>query len=145
LLPPTHKKPFHTSKEYETALNVLQQMLGEKLDLVHICTYAAPFGVVPLEIDDVYPISQSMIASPYDQETIGYVARQVEYYITETAYENVVLLREPKVWKGKILAACRRACKKKQVPFVALQEREPWANSTTEHLVSVVNESVADA
>lgn len=144
LLPPTHKKPFHTSKEYETALNMLQQSLGENFDLVHVCTYAAPFGVVPSEIDDVYPISQSMIASPYDQETIMYVARHVEDYIAETAYDNVVLLRESKVWKGKILAACRRACKKKQVPFVAIQEREPWTNNTMEYLASVVNESVAD-
>ena len=145
LLPPTQKKPFHTSKEYETAIRVLQQSLGEKLDLVHVCTYAAPFGVVPLELDDVYPISQSMISSPYDQETIGYVARELEDYIAETAYRQVVLLRESKVWKGKVLAACRRACKKKQVPFVVIQEREPWSNNTVAKLVSAVIESVADA
>jgi hypothetical protein len=50
------------------------------------------------------------------------------------------LLREPEVWKGKIVAACRRACKRKQIPFTATQERDPWAKSTVEHLAAVIHE-----
>jgi len=83
-----------------------------------------------------------MIASPFDSETITYVAKQVSKYITKIGYERVILLRDPKVWKGKITAACRRACKKKQVPFVTLRERDPWDTSTIEHLAAVIQEAV---
>jgi 7-cyano-7-deazaguanine tRNA-ribosyltransferase len=142
LLPQTRKKPFHNSKEHETVMKQLQQTIDDKVDFVHVCTYAAPFGVVPTELDDVYPLSQNMIAYPFDAEIIIYVAKQVANYLTKTGYERVILLRDPKVWKGKVAAACRRACKKKQVPFVTLRERDPWATSTIEHLAAVIQEAV---
>ncbi|TET26600.1 MAG: tRNA guanosine(15) transglycosylase TgtA [Candidatus Bathyarchaeum sp.] len=142
LLPQTRKKPFHNSKEHETVMKQLQQTIYDKVDFVHVCTYAAPFGVVPTELDDVYPLSQNMIAYPFDSETVTYVAGQVSNYIKKTGYERVIILRDPKVWMGKVAAACRRACKKKQVPFLALRERDPWATSTIEHLAAVIQEAV---
>ena len=143
LLPQTRKKPFHTSREHETVMNRIVPKLGDKSDIVHVCTYAAPFGVVPTELDDVYPVSQSMIAYPFDHETVSYVALQVADYIQNTGYERVILLQDPTVWRGKIAAACRRACKKVDVPCVTLRERDPWAETATEHLVEVIQEAVA--
>jgi 7-cyano-7-deazaguanine tRNA-ribosyltransferase len=135
LLPQTKTKPFHKSKEQREILKAL------KPDTVHVCTYAAPFGVVPQELDEVYPLSQFEIAFPLDAEIVMYVAKRVANYIEKKTYESIVLLREPEVWKGKINAACRRACKKKQVPFIALREREPWAKKTLEHLKAVIRET----
>ena len=142
LLPQTRKKPFHNSKEHETVMKQLHQTIDDKVDFVHVCTYAAPFGVVPTELDDVYPLSQNVIAYPFDSETVTYVAGQVANYITKMGYERVILLRDSKVWLGKVAAACRRVCKKKQVPFVTLRERDPWATSTIEHLAAVIQEAV---
>jgi 7-cyano-7-deazaguanine tRNA-ribosyltransferase len=142
LLPQTQEKPFHNSKEHEAVMKEIQPILGEKVDLVHVCTYAAPFGVIPTELDDVYPLSQNEIASPFDAETVIYVAKQAANYIENTSYDRVILLRDPNVWRGKITAACRGACKKKQVPFTTLRERDPWAKNTIEHLAAVIQEAV---
>jgi 7-cyano-7-deazaguanine tRNA-ribosyltransferase len=142
LLPQTGAKPFHKSKEHETVGKDIRQSLGDKAELVHVCTYAAPFGVVPTELDDVYPLSQNEIASPFDAETVMYVAEQAANYIENTGYDHVILLQDPKVWGGKLAAACRRACKSRQVPFTALRENDPWAKSTVEHLVAEVREAV---
>ena len=142
LLPQTMKKPFHTSKEHETVRQKIQETINET-DLLHVCTYAAPFGVVPTELDDVYPVSQSLIAYPFDNETIVYVAQQTENYIAETDYDQVILLREPKIWKGKVLSACKRACTKKKVPFIALQEKNPWAENTVEHLAELIKKATS--
>ena len=141
LLPQTRMKPFHTSKEHEKVMKGLQS-LGDTLDFVHVCTYAAPFGVIPMELDDVYPLSQNEIASPFDAETVMYVAKQTANYIENTNYELVILLQDPNVWMRKIAAACRRACKKKQIPFTTLLERDPWAKSTVDHLAAVIREAV---
>jgi hypothetical protein len=70
------------------------------------------------------------------------VAKQTEDYIKNTNYRHVFLLREPKVWKGKILTACKRACKKKQILFTATYEKDPWAKGTAEHLAAVIQEAV---
>jgi 7-cyano-7-deazaguanine tRNA-ribosyltransferase len=142
LLPQTGTKPFHTSKEHEAVMNAIQQSLGDAVDLLHVCTYNAPFGIVPTELDDVYPLSQNEIASPFDAETLVYVAKQAEDYIKNTNYKQVFLLREAKVWKGKMLAACKLACKKKQIPFIATRERDPWAKATVEHLAAVIREAL---
>jgi 7-cyano-7-deazaguanine tRNA-ribosyltransferase len=142
LLPQTRKKPFHNSKEHEMVMKQLRQTVDEKAGLVHVCTYAAPFGVIPTELDEVYPLSQNIIAYPFDAETVIYVAKQTANYITATDYERVILLRDPNVWKGKVAAACRRACKKKNIPFITLHERDPWDKNAIEHLAAVIQEAV---
>ena len=142
LLPQTEKKPFHTSKEQETVMNELRKILGDKIDLIHICTYAAPFGIIPMEIDDVYPISQNIIESPFDHETITYVAKQVANYIKNTEYEQIILLRDPSVWKGKILGSCKLVCKKKQVQLRTLLERGPGDNNTLQPLFDQILEAL---
>ena len=52
--------------------------MPDKVDSIHVCTYTAPFGLVPTELDDVYPISQSIMAFPFDTETIATVAQQTQ-------------------------------------------------------------------
>ena len=141
LLPQTQTKPFHSSKEHEAVMNEIHQSLGGLINGIHVCTYAAPFGVIPAELDDVYPLSQNEVAFPFDAETITYVAKQVTNYIENANYEQVILLRDPKVWKEKITAACRRSCKKKQLLFKTLHEGDPWTKSTLEHLVQVIQEA----
>jgi 7-cyano-7-deazaguanine tRNA-ribosyltransferase len=140
LLPQTQKKPFSKSKEHREILKTRQQI--DTLDKIHVCIYAAPFGIIPIELDEVYPLSQYEIASPLDAETVIYVSKMVANYIKKTNYDRVILLRDPKVWKGKILAYCRRACKKKQVSFATLQETEPWTKETIEHLAAIIREAV---
>lgn len=133
LFPQTETKPFHKAKEQRVLLKVLRRRLGEKAGSVHVCTYAAPFGVVPTELDEVYPLSQHEIATPLDTETVEYVAEQVASYIKRTSYEKVILL-EDEAWKGKIKVACQQACKKKGVPFIPLRTNEGLNKKTLENL-----------
>ncbi len=142
LLPQTHTKPFHNSKEFSQILRKIQENLDDMANTIHICIYAAPFGVIPLELDDVYPLSQNEISSPLDAETVMYVANQLKKYIEKTQYKKIILLRDPNTWNGKIAVACRKACKKKQIPLTILREREPWAKNTIEQLVATIREAV---
>ena len=76
-----------------------------------------PFGVIPLELDEVYPLSQHETALPLRQETVEYVADQVAEYIKRSKYEGVVLLHDPKHWNITIKKASSKACKDKELPF----------------------------
>jgi 7-cyano-7-deazaguanine tRNA-ribosyltransferase len=142
LLSQTNKKPFHESKEHSTIVNKLEDALGENKDLVHVCTYAAPFGVIPAELDEIYPLSQNLIPTPYDNETVTYVAKQTSNYITKTSYDHVIFLHDQKVWKGKVLSACNSACKKGQVQLTVLREKDPWSKSAITNLVSAVQNAL---
>jgi 7-cyano-7-deazaguanine tRNA-ribosyltransferase len=117
LVPQTRNKPFHKTREFKKIKQVLQR-LGEKLSgSVHVCFYAAPFGLIPLELDEVYPLSQHETALPLDRETVEYVASQVSDYIKRAHYETVVLLHDSQHWGDSIRKLCRNECLKKGIRF----------------------------
>ncbi len=118
LFPQTRTKPFHKSKVFREK----QKNLDEHSEVknAHVCFYAAPFGIVPIELDEVYPLSQHETALPLDRETIDYVAKQVHDYIARTRYDRVILVNDPENWGKSIINACKRACRKKGVTFKSM-------------------------
>jgi len=117
LVSQTRNKPFHKAPEFKK-IRHLFSCLGEELaSKIHICVYSAPFGLVPLELDEVYPLSQHEAAFPFDLETVNYVADQTREYIKRTTYASVVLLNDAKLWKDTVKKACRSACKAKGLTF----------------------------
>jgi predicted RNA-binding protein len=77
--------------------------------------------VVPVELDEVYPLSQHEVVIPLDDEVVAYVAGQVATYIARTNYGQVVLLEDSEVWGKEIAYACGRVCKKKGIAFFNLK------------------------
>jgi 7-cyano-7-deazaguanine tRNA-ribosyltransferase len=141
LLPQTRTKPFHNSKEHEALTEKMNEKLGDIIESIHVCSYAAPFGVIPTELDDVYPVSQNEIASPFDTETIKYVSKQVANYIKNSNYVQVFLLQDTTVWKRTVTVACRHACKSKQILFTALSSKNPWSETTLDNLVEAIQKA----
>jgi 7-cyano-7-deazaguanine tRNA-ribosyltransferase len=117
LVPQTRNKPFHKAPEFKK-IRQLFRSLGEDLSSkIHVCVYCAPFGVVPLDLDEIYPLSQHETALPIDLETMDYVANQTQEYIKRSSYESVVLLNDEKLWKGTLVKACKSACTTKGLAF----------------------------
>jgi len=117
LMPQTRNKPFHKAQEFKKTQQVLQRLDKQLSDSVHVCIYAAPFGVIPMELDEVYPLSQHETALPLDRETIEYVASQVSEYINRTHYETVVLLNDSQHWGDSIKKSCKKQCLKRGIRF----------------------------
>jgi 7-cyano-7-deazaguanine tRNA-ribosyltransferase len=138
LLPQTSSKPFHNARQLQGILPKIRESLGERSSRVHLCVYSAPFGVIPLELDEVYPLSQHEVAVPLDNETIDYVACQVAAYVERTSYAKVVLLEDRTIWGGTITSVCRRACKRKNVRFLNLQRQGVSDAAVTERLLEAL-------
>jgi 7-cyano-7-deazaguanine tRNA-ribosyltransferase len=117
LSPQTRKKPFHKAHEISKIRHELQHSDEQLSDKVHVCFYAAPFGVIPMELDEVYPLSQHETSLPLDRETQDYVADQVTDYIKRTQYSIVVLLDDKSQWNVSIKEPCRKACRKNDIVF----------------------------
>jgi 7-cyano-7-deazaguanine tRNA-ribosyltransferase len=122
LLPQTTMKPFSKSHEWQSITSKLRRELREKTVGIHVCTYAAPFGVVPHELDEVYPLSQHETAVPLDEGTIEYVAEQVAAYIEKAHYKQVIFFENRSDWRTNVTAACRRVCRKKNIQFSVLRK-----------------------
>jgi 7-cyano-7-deazaguanine tRNA-ribosyltransferase len=120
LAPQTRKKPFHKAHEFNRIKQVTKRLGKELSSKIHVCFYAAPFGIIPMELDEVYPLSQHEITLPLDHETVNYVANQVSEYIRQTHYETVVLLHNPQQWGKNVKTQCSKSCQKKSINFEAL-------------------------
>ena len=140
LLPQTRTKPFHESREHGRVYKEIERKLGNKKSLIHVCTYAAPFGVVPMELDEVYPLSQHEVASPNDLETILYVGEQMQRYIEATHYNKIVLLQDVQNWDNKLVSVCKRVCKEKKIQLTIIRSAMPWNKPTMSDLIASIQQ-----
>lgn len=123
LVPQTSTKPFHKSPEYRK----IKKTLKQELNKAHVCFYAAPFGVIPIELDEVYPLSQHEIAMPLDKETKTYVADQIADYIRRANYTTVILINDQQNWDNTIHNACKRICRQRQTNLKTVKAKDAEA------------------
>ncbi len=117
LLSQSQTKPYHKSREFQKIDCVLKRIEKDLPEKVHVCFYAAPFGVIPLELDEVYPLSQHDTAISDDQPTLDYVAARVSDFVTQSHYESVVLVHDPLNWRNSIKKACQKESSTKGLKF----------------------------
>jgi 7-cyano-7-deazaguanine tRNA-ribosyltransferase len=134
LVPQGKDKPFHRSEDFKDVRRAINRQEGKGAEQVHVCFYAAPFGVIPLELDEVYPLSQHEASMPLDCEVIDYVAGQMSDYVKRSGYKAVVLLHDPETWENTVKHQCQSACKKKGAEFRFLTV---GAQSTKEFLANL--------
>ena len=142
LVPQTRNKPFHKAPEFKK-IRQLFRSLGKELSAkVHVCVYSAPFGLVPLELDEVYPLSQHEASHPFDLETIEYVASQTAWYIMRSNYESVVLLNDPKHWADIVKKTVASACSGKGLPFDSVDANVQGSREIFSQLESILREKL---
>jgi predicted RNA-binding protein len=129
LFPQTRTKPFHRSQEYKRIAKAFrQQSRAKKED--HTCFYAAPFGVIPFELDEVYPLSQHDTVLPLDKETVAYVADQIVEYINRTSYKKVILINDEDTWGKTVEKMCKRACARRRISFEAFSLKKALSGTS---------------
>jgi 7-cyano-7-deazaguanine tRNA-ribosyltransferase len=144
LVPQTRSKPFHKAHEFKKVKQVLQRLDKALLANIHVCFYAAPFGLIPLELDEVYPLSQHETALPLDKETIQYVADQVAGYVNRTQYETIVLLNDSQQWNDSVKKACRKACQEKGIRFENVNTKAKRTKNILTRLEMVLRKNLSE-
>jgi 7-cyano-7-deazaguanine tRNA-ribosyltransferase len=145
LIPQTRDKPFHRSEGFKDSRRVINRLSEAKAELVHVCFYAAPFGVVPLELDEVYPLSQHETALPLDCEVKDYVATQVADYVKRSSYQAVVLINDPNTWDNTVKQQCRAACKKRGAAFELLTLGAQGTKEFLTRLETILKKNLGDS
>jgi 7-cyano-7-deazaguanine tRNA-ribosyltransferase len=94
LIPAPRWKPFSSSKEFQRFRDTIEKELGETTESIQICFFSVPFGVVPLELTESFPLSQFEISKPLDHETIQHTAELVESYFNKSNFQETLLVAE---------------------------------------------------
>ena len=101
VLLPYFKRRSHKENRLHKKFNEVRKLVAET-PTVHTCIYSAPFGITPIELEDVYPLSQTEVAYPPDAETLNYVTDQIKRYITRTGYHKVIIMSDPNSWEDEV-------------------------------------------
>lgn len=139
LLPEVERRPLHASPEHRKVSSAIVEAFGRMPGELGVCTYAAPFGVVPWEIDDVYPLSQTEAALPHDRETINHVLGQIKNYLTSESYEVLILHLDTAIWGDDLVRMCQEVCSRKGAQFVlSAGGGGTWSDKSIEMLVNSI-------
>ena len=144
LAPQTRNKPFHKAREFHRINQIIKSLNEEEKETIHVCFYAAPFGVTPIELDEVYPLSQHETAMPLDRETIEYVAKRTAEYIKSSSYEIVVLLHESPNWADAVEKVCRKVCKQKGTEFESLSLTSDGGKEILTRLLMILKKKMSE-
>jgi 7-cyano-7-deazaguanine tRNA-ribosyltransferase len=94
--------------------------LGFQFTKIHFCIYAPPFGVIPSELWDIYPLSQYSYAYPPDYETIVNMSKYMAEYIKIMHFKNVVILIKHGTWQETLSENFTQNYKNSKVSFKVL-------------------------
>ncbi|MBS7656056.1 tRNA guanosine(15) transglycosylase TgtA [Candidatus Bathyarchaeota archaeon] len=116
LFPTPKEKPFYRNW-------IVTKILKENYK-AHICFYLTPFGLIPIELSDVYPISQMEVALPLGKEAIENSISEVEKYISRCNYSRILLILPESEDLEKFKNDCKKICKNKRVKFKSIKIKE---------------------
>ncbi|MBS7637413.1 tRNA guanosine(15) transglycosylase TgtA [Candidatus Bathyarchaeota archaeon] len=125
-------KPYGRSPQYRRLLKALEE-LGEASS-VHVCFYDAPFGVIPEELSETYPLSQFEATQPLDRETLEFASTQVARYLEGRGYSQVLLLAGAEEFDALVERVCGEACRRLGIPLSTIRDRDPWNGGRLEAL-----------
>ncbi|MCP8313350.1 MAG: tRNA guanosine(15) transglycosylase TgtA [archaeon] len=88
ILPESDVKPFYKSQFYIKLIKAL----GNALKEIQICFLALPFGIIPVELSDVYPLSQYVSSIELDRYAIRETLKRVKEFISKYSFGKIILL-----------------------------------------------------
>ena len=82
---------------------------------VHFCFVAAPYGIIPADLAETYPLSQFEIAKPLDYETIQHTLGAVIEYIKAHPHKHMIAILNHSPLNNELLFKLRDHLKKENV------------------------------
>ena len=134
LVPAPVVKPFIRSPRHRRLRSIIDETPPSVASNIQICYYVAPFGVVPVELAETYPLSQFEAVYPLDRETLEFAATQVASYVEAGRYSDVILHRGISSLDMLVEDRCREACQKKETPLAVVCNSQPWSEEALTRL-----------
>jgi len=75
---------------------------------IHVCLYGTPYGIIPIEISDVYPLAQTEFSISMDSETEKYVLAQIRNYVTASSWKAVIVYATGDSFSRRLVSLLRR-------------------------------------
>ena len=117
LLPEEYAAPFHERATTGPSIDT-----WERLRNGHVCTYSLSYAIIPLELVDVYPLSQTETSMKPTLTAISSARRRISDYIKRFGYSRCLIIGFAP-WHEQLAAGLRQRFKG-NVRIRFLEERE---------------------
>jgi 7-cyano-7-deazaguanine tRNA-ribosyltransferase len=92
ILPEPQKRPFSKTKEQRKYRKIIRGVFhGLDLRKAHICTVSKFFGLIPMELDETYPLAQHEVPKTMDLESKKLITQTIKAYIKNHKYSAAVI------------------------------------------------------
>jgi 7-cyano-7-deazaguanine tRNA-ribosyltransferase len=113
VLPEPPRRPFSKTKEQKKYRKIIDSVMNEdQLRKVHICTASKFFGLIPMELDETYPLAQHEVPRTPDMESKKLISQTIRTYIKNHSYKAAVIHVDhrvlPRIAVDRILDLCRQ-------------------------------------
>ncbi|MFQ5762985.1 MAG: tRNA guanosine(15) transglycosylase TgtA [Candidatus Bathyarchaeia archaeon] len=135
LLPAPAVKPFHASEDFVKVRRILES-LGARATGVDVCFYGGPFGLVPLEIDDVFPLSQYETTG--DAKDEAQTVELLRRFLRKVSYRRVLLHPDP----TEISRPHMNELKRKFSTRLTTENMDPWGPRALDDLKIALKETL---
>jgi 7-cyano-7-deazaguanine tRNA-ribosyltransferase len=130
------RKPYDGCDEYQHLRQHLYNEMGDATEALHFCFYAAPYGVIPSDLSETYPLSQYDIATPLDHDTVKYTAGAVADYVTKSGHKAVYVYRGRGELDDEVESLLMTACDEAHINLTTIWSIDPW---TTDAYAALTN------
>jgi len=143
LLPEAPTKPYGRDRRVQLLIKKLRRELGEDLKKLQVCFYAPPLGVVPIELDELYPASQHEKPPALAEKLAREVASDVAEYVDKGNFKAIVYCHA--TWAGEVYDAVLRTCLRRGLLFKAVEfTGKPWRRRGLEEAIKSVIAAVKE-
>ena len=119
LFPERYLEPFREDSERDPIL----EKIGNRSH-VHLCTYGLAYGIIPEELLDVYPLSQSEHSLAPEANIIHSAVDRIVEFLEKANYKSCLIVTEEK-WQEKLAKSTqRRLSKKMKVKIIERRKTE---------------------
>jgi predicted RNA-binding protein len=135
LMPPPFTKPYEMDKN----LKKIKDIIKERKD-VHICFFDMPYGPIPIELSDVYPITQTETTNTDNLLVRLDAEESLMQYIKKTNCKTVVLHGTVQVWSREMVNKLQKQClRAKSRMCISYYGDDMWSKKAMLKLKSTLN------
>lgn len=106
LIPDSETKDNRRRKYLKKVISLACKKYALDPSAIHVCFYSPPFGIIPIELSEIYPLYQYEYAYPPNKEAIEQTAERILEYISTASYERVIISSIEGSWSRKLAELC---------------------------------------
>ncbi|MGD2142520.1 MAG: tRNA guanosine(15) transglycosylase TgtA, partial [Candidatus Bathyarchaeota archaeon] len=131
-------RPYSKSKEFQGFWKKINGRLGEAVERLQICFFDTPYGVVPLELAETFPLSQFEITEPPDWETMELAAELTATYVEESGFREMLLLLGDEELDYVVRSLFERIGEETDREVHILSADDPWSSETKKRVITAL-------